>query len=99
MKMLHAMFAGLVLLFVSGFAYAEPVDINKADAQTLTAQLVGIGPSKAEAIIAYRNANGPFRSIDDLALVKGIGQATVDKNRDHLIAVDPKAMKEAGVSD
>ena len=99
MKMLHALFAGLVLLFVGGMAYAEPVDINKADAQTLTTQLVGIGPSKAEAIIAYRNANGPFRSIDDLALVKGIGQATVDKNRDRLIAVDPKAMQEAGVGD
>jgi len=99
MKMLHALFAGLVMMLVGGMAYAEPVDINKADAETLTTQLIGIGPSKAAAIVAYREANGPFRSVDDLVFVKGIGQATVEKNRDRLIVADPKAIQEAGVGD
>lgn len=79
--------ATLVLLFslFTGFAYAEPaaVNINTADAETLSS-LNGIGQSKAEAIVAYREANGPFQSADELVNVKGIGEATVAKNADSL---------------
>jgi len=79
------MMATLVLLFslFAGFAHAEPaaVNINTADVETL-ASLNGIGPSKAEAIVAYREANGPFQSADELVNVKGIGAATVEKNAD-----------------
>ncbi|MBO6850061.1 ComEA family DNA-binding protein [Marinobacter lipolyticus] len=81
------MMATLVLLFslLTGFAYAEPaaVNINTADVETL-ASLNGIGESKAQAIVAYREANGPFQSADDLVNVKGIGEATVAKNADSL---------------
>ncbi|OHY80867.1 ComEA family DNA-binding protein [Marinobacter sp. AC-23] len=80
-------FATLVLLFslATGFAYAEQpvININSADAVTL-ANLDGIGASKAEAIIAYREANGPFQAPQDLSNVKGIGARTVEKNADRL---------------
>lgn len=71
-------------------AYAESIDINTADATALAAAMTGIGPAKAEAIVAYRKEHGPFQSLDDLALVKGIGSATVEKNRDRL-TVTPQA--------
>ena len=80
-------FATLVLLFslATGFAYAEQpaININSADAITL-ADLDGIGASKAEAIIAYREANGPFETAQDLSNVKGIGARTVEKNAERL---------------
>jgi len=72
------------LLAGSAFA-ADRVNINTADAGTLDRVLVGVGPSKAEAIVAYRKANGAFRSADQLAAVKGIGLATVQKNRDRIL--------------
>lgn len=79
--------ATLVLLFslFAGFAHAEPVtiNINTADIETL-ASLNGIGQSKAEAIVAYRDANGPFQSSEDLANVKGIGERTVEKNAERM---------------
>jgi len=81
------MIATLVLLFslFTGFAHAEPaaININTADIETL-ASLNGIGQSKAEAIVAYREANGPFQTADELVNVKGIGEVTVEKNADSL---------------
>ncbi|WP_297791172.1 ComEA family DNA-binding protein [uncultured Marinobacter sp.] len=81
------MIATLVLLFslFTGFAHAEPaaININTADIETL-ASLNGIGQSKAEAIVTYREANGPFQAPQDLANVKGIGERTIEKNADSL---------------
>jgi competence protein ComEA len=81
------LFATLILLFslVTGFAYAQEaaININTADVATL-ASLNGIGQSKAEAIVAYREANGPFAVTADLANVKGIGERTVEKNATRL---------------
>lgn len=62
----------------------EPVDINTADAETLASVIDGIGAAKAQAIIDYRQANGPFKSVDDLVAVKGIGERTVERNRERL---------------
>ena len=62
-------------------AFAGPVDINTADAETISAELKGIGLSKAKAIVEYRQKHGPFKSADDLSLVKGIGEKTVELNR------------------
>ena len=59
------------------------ININTADAQTLT-KLKGIGPKKADAIIAWRKANGSFKSVDQLVDVKGIGPKTVDLNRKNM---------------
>ena len=66
-------------------AAVERVNINTADAATLDRVLVNIGPAKADAIVAYRKTNGPFRSIDQLALVKGIGLKTIEKNRGRIL--------------
>jgi competence protein ComEA len=71
-------------------AWAGPVDINTADAGTLARELNGIGPARAQAIVAYRNQHGPFKSVDDLALVKNIPQKVIDANRD-LLRVEGKA--------
>ncbi len=64
---------------------AEPVDLNRASADQLD-QLPGIGPSTAAAIVAHRESNGPFASVDELLDVRGIGPAKLDTIRD-LIAV------------
>jgi competence protein ComEA len=66
---------------------AQPVNINTAEAGAIATALSGIGQSKAEAIVAYRKEHGAFKTPDDLTHVKGIGQKTVDKNRE-LILVD-----------
>jgi len=60
------------------------VNINTADAATLAAALDGVGASRAKAIVEYRDAHGPFKSVDDLAQVKGIGERVVDANRARL---------------
>lgn len=60
------------------------ININSADALTLQKELSGIGLNKANAIVAYREANGSFTSVDELLEVKGIGKTLLDKNRDRL---------------
>jgi len=60
------------------------VNINTASAEMLQKELSGIGAAKAAAIVAYRDENGAFASIDELIEVKGIGKALVDKNREKL---------------
>lgn len=84
MSLFKSLFATALFAFAA-FAFAgEPVNINHADAQELT-QLHGVGSAKAEAIIEYRDANGPFLQVEDLAKVKGIGLATVERNRDMIM--------------
>ncbi|CAL1241749.1 ComEA family DNA-binding protein [Candidatus Methylocalor cossyra] len=70
-------------LFAPG-AMAEPLDINTATAEQLADVLVGVGKAKAEAIVQDRQKNGEFKSIEDLARVKGIGPAIIEKNRDKI---------------
>jgi competence protein ComEA len=60
---------------------AEPVNINTADASALAKALNGVGPAKAKAIVSYREKNGPFKSVDQLAMVEGITQKLIEKNR------------------
>jgi competence protein ComEA len=62
-------------------AWAGPVNVNSADAATLARELDGIGPVKAQAIVDYRQKNGPFRAAEDLLKVDGIGQRVLDMNR------------------
>ncbi len=77
-----ALAAALLLTAVPSFA--GPVNLNTADAKTLSRELEGIGMAKAEAIVAYRDKNGPFKSADDLAKVKGVGKKLVERNRANL---------------
>ncbi len=71
----------LAALMFPLLSFAGPVNINTADAETISAELKGVGLSKALAIVDYRKKHVPFRSVDDLSLVKGIGERTVDINR------------------
>lgn len=73
------------LLAAPLLSHAGPVDINSADAATISAELDGVGLTKATAIVAYREAHGPFQSADELARVKGIGQRTVELNRRNIL--------------
>jgi competence protein ComEA len=77
-----------MLALVTGIAFAGPVNINTADAETLAAELDGVGVSRAAAIVAYREANGPFRSTDELLNVKGIGEGVLEKNRENILLSD-----------
>ena len=78
---------GCAMLLCSGALQAGPVNINTADAATLAKELNGVGLKRAQAIVEYRQKHGPFKSADELSLVKGIGPAAVAKNRE-LIRVD-----------
>ncbi|KPU52876.1 competence ComEA helix-hairpin-helix repeat region domain protein [Pseudomonas fluorescens] len=75
-----------LVLEVSPKTQSGKVDLNAADAPTLQRELTGIGEAKAKAkaIVAYRESNGPFSSVDELLEVKGIGKAILDKNREQL---------------
>jgi competence protein ComEA len=73
------------------------ININTADAATLSRELVGIGMKRALAIVEYRQKYGPFKSADEMALVKGIGPVAIAKNRDRILVVTPKAVKPAAV--
>lgn len=83
MLMRVVMFVGCMLWAVAVFANSnlQSVNINTADAATLDRLLNGVGPAKAEAIVRYRKENGPFRRLEDLERVKGIGPKLLEKNR------------------
>lgn len=84
MNVLKRCFVVLVLSLLPLWAWAEPLDINAATADELAATIDGVGKAKAAAIIKDREANGSFKSVDDLARVKGIGKATIEKNKTKL---------------
>jgi len=71
----------LVFFALPQIALAELVNINKANESALQANLSGIGPVKAKAIVEYRKKNGPFKSINELANVPGIGKSLINNNR------------------
>lgn len=81
MKILKSLFIAISLLFTS-MVWAQ-VNINNADAETL-ATLNGIGKAKAEAIVKHRQSNGPFKSVDELTEVKGIGEKMLEKLREEI---------------
>lgn len=99
MKVISCFFAAVLVFFSSSFVLAvenktvpteqkvsqvqQVVNINTADAEALTA-LKGVGIKKAEAIVAWREANGAFTSVEQLLEVKGIGVAILDDNRNNL---------------
>jgi competence protein ComEA len=70
-----------LLLAASAGAWCGPVNINAADVPTLARELKGIGNAKAQAIVDYRQKHGAFRTLDELAMVKGISQKLIERNR------------------
>lgn len=98
MKTLTTLFSSLLLsLALAGSAFAgETVNINTADAATIDRVLVNVGPAKADAIVAYRKSNGAFKSAEQLAMVKGIGLKTVEKNRDRIALGGARPAPKAG---
>jgi competence protein ComEA len=74
----------IVSLLPAAAAWAGPVNINSADAATLAKELEGIGPAKAQAIVDYRQKNGPFRAAEDLLKVQGIGERVLEMNRGNI---------------
>lgn len=81
-----ALVGALFLIPLAGLA----VNINTADADTLARELTGIGSSRAQAIVAYREEVGEFQAPEDLLNVRGIGVQILDANRD-IIEVRPLA--------
>lgn len=84
LRSLFLLLVACATLGVAPRAFAEPVNINTADAATLARELVGIGTTRAAAIVAHRTQNGPFRSVEELTLVKGIGPRVIEQNRSNL---------------
>ena len=80
----------LVIACMPFLVFAGPVDINTADAETISTELNGIGLAKAKAIVEYREKYGPFKNPEDLSLVKGIGDRTVELNRVNILVASPK---------
>jgi len=90
MKWMKNTLAALAIaLAFSGTATAttavERININTADLATLDRVLDGVGPAKAAAIVEHRRVNGAFRSVDQLVNVKGIGIATLERNRTRIM--------------
>jgi len=69
---------------------AQPVNVNSASAEEIAESLKGVGMSKAEAIVHYRDENGAFKHVDELVNVKGIGIRTVDINREFILLDNSK---------
>jgi len=87
MNTIKLLLASLLLsLAMTGIASADDtVNINTADAATLARVLHNVGPAKAEAIVAWREEHGAFKSMEQLAQVKGIGLSTVERNRERIV--------------
>ncbi len=77
-----------VCLLIPTLLFAETVNINTADKESLMTSIKGVGETRAEAIIAYREQNGSFTSVEELAEVRGIGASIVEKNMDNLSVTD-----------
>ena len=82
MNKLKTLFLVSSLLISSAFA---AVNINKASAEDISKELTGIGIVKATAIVSYRDKNGPFKTMEQLTEVKGVGLKTVEKNRKNIL--------------
>lgn len=83
------------LLLAPAALASTPVNVNTADASTLAQSLDGVGLAKAKAIVAWRDAHGPFETADQLTEVKGIGASLIDRNRDAIQVDGGKAAKKS----
>lgn len=77
--------AASAALFCSSIALAAPVNINTASASEIAEALNGVGINKAQAIVEYREAYGEFSRADEIVFVRGIGDATYERNKDDIL--------------
>ena len=88
MKLFHSLLLTTILLFSSSAIFAqnlaEKININTANAEQIASAMSGIGKSKAQAIVEYRASHGEFKSINSLENVDGIGEKTIEKNKDNI---------------
>jgi competence protein ComEA len=99
---MHRLFVALAMaLTLCSFPAVAVVNINTASQEEFVALHKGLGPAKAQAIIDYRKAHGPFKSVDDLKHVKGIGAKRLEKLRADLTVgpVSKVAAANPGKSD
>jgi len=92
------LFLVLFAVFCSFNVIASPVNINTADAKTISEALSGIGLKKAEAIVKYREAKGEFKTVEDLVNVNGIGAKTVEKIKNDILLSDTVATPPAAAT-
>ena len=78
-------FAALAAISISSITSAAPVNINTATATEIADALNGIGMSKAQAIVEYRQAYGEFSRADEIVFVRGIGESTFENNKDDIL--------------
>jgi competence protein ComEA len=83
MKIIQSMVL-LLAMMANPAVWAESLNINTADATNMAQVISGVGDKRAQAIVDYRDENGPFKSVDGLTNVKGIGTAILEKNRENL---------------
>jgi len=77
--------AAMMAFSGAAFSYdAQEVNINTADAQSISQSLNGIGLKKAQAIVAWRTEHGNFTELSSIEQIKGIGQKTVEKNKEYI---------------
>lgn len=81
----------VIALGVSSLSFAaEPVDVNSAAAEALAEAIQGVGLKRAQEIVSYREKHGAFKSVDELAEVKGIGAKTIERSRERLTVRAPQ---------
>lgn len=93
-RLKYFLFALVFGLFTAA-SWAAQLDINTATAEQISQAMNGVGPNKAQAIVQYREQHGPFKRIEDLVQVRGIGKQTIEKNRT-LISVSAEALPAGG---
>jgi comEA protein len=93
----------VAILFNAGASHAtkkpplQPININAATSEELQ-QVPGIGPATADKILQMRKSYGPFKSVDDLLAIRGLGKKRLDKMRKYLVAGKPASAKPPGRS-
>ena len=84
MKLFHSLLLSTILL-LSTSAFADKININTANAEQTASAMSGVGDNKAKAIVEYRTSHGKFKTIDSLENVDGIGEKTIEKNKDNIM--------------
>lgn len=82
--MLRKLIFALSLVLVSAVALAKPLNINAANEKEIAKTMYGVGPSRAKAIIKFREENGKFETIEQVTQIRGASNAILEKNRDRI---------------